>query len=45
MNFNKLISACIATAMLASCQNASDPYMTLETKTLTLEAEGGSASV
>lgn len=45
MNFNKLITACIATAMLASCQNASDPYMTLETKTLSLEADGGTAAV
>lgn len=32
MNLNKLLWASTAIVALASCQTASDPYMTLETK-------------
>ena len=45
MNLNKLLSAGLAVFALASCQRASDPYMELETKLLTLEPEGGAAAV
>ena len=45
MNLRKLCSAGLAILALAACQKAADPYMTLETKTLTLEPEGGTATV
>ena len=34
----------LAIVALASCQTASDPYMTLETKSLSLEVDGGTAN-
>ena len=45
MNLNKLFWASTAIVALASCQTASDPYMTLETKSLSLEVDGGTATV
>ena len=45
MNLNKLLWASTAIVALASCQTASDPYMTLETKSLSLEVDGGTATV
>lgn len=45
MNLNKLLWASAAIVALASCQTASDPYMTLETKSLSLEVDGGTATV
>lgn len=45
MNLKKLLSASLAIVALASCQTASDPYMELETKLLTLDSEGGTATV
>lgn len=45
MNLNKLLSAGLALLALASCQQASDPYMELEAKSLVLEPEGGTATV
>ena len=45
MNLNKLLSAGLAFFALVSCQQASDPYMELGTKLLTLEPEGGTATV
>lgn len=45
MNFRNLFTAGLAILALAACQKAADPYMTLETKTLTLEPEGGTATV
>lgn len=45
MNLNQLLSAGVALLVLASCQSVSDPYMELETKQLSLDAEGGAATV
>ena len=45
MNLKKLLSASLAIVALASCQTASDPYMELETKLLTLDSDGGTATV
>lgn len=45
MNLKKLLLAALAPAFLASCQHSGDPYMTLATKTLSAEAEGGTLTV
>ena len=45
MNLNKLLAAGLAIFALASCHQASDPYMELETKLLSLDSEGGAATV
>lgn len=45
MNLNKLFAAGLAIFALASCHQASDPYMELETKLLSLDSEGGTATV
>ena len=44
MNLKKLLYACLPLAVLASCSEA-DPYMTLASKTLDVEAEGGTYTV
>lgn len=41
MNLKKLLFVGVSLALLASCKESDDPYMTLTTKTLTVEAEGG----
>ncbi len=41
MKLKMLLSAGLSLALLASCQDAKEPYMTLETKTLEVEAKGG----
>lgn len=45
MNPAKLFQVCVAMLLLASCQDASDPYMTLETKILPFGQEGGTKTV
>lgn len=45
MNLTKLLPAGLAALVLAACQKAPEPYMTLETKTLALEQAGGTAVV
>lgn len=45
MNLKKLLPPALALALLASCQHSEDPYMTLETKTLSAEAAGGTLTV
>lgn len=45
MNFDKLFAAGLAIFALASCRQAPDPYMELETKLLSLDSEGGKAAV
>ncbi len=45
MNPEKLLSAGLAILALASCQRAADPYLELETKSLSFESGGGTATV
>ncbi len=45
MNLNKFLSAGLAILSFVSCQQASDPYMELETKLLSIEPKGGTATV
>ena len=41
MNLKMLLFASVSLVLFASCHNSDDPYMTLATKTLDVEAEGG----
>lgn len=41
MNLKMLLFASVLLVVFASCHNSDDPYMTLDTKTLAVEAEGG----
>lgn len=41
MNLKTLLLASVSLMLSASCQHADDPYMTLATNTLDVEAEGG----
>lgn len=45
MKTTKFFSAALALIALAACQKTEDPFMTLETKELAVEAEGGSVDV
>lgn len=45
MNLKTLLLASVLLVLLASCQNTEDPYMTLATNTLNVEAEGGAFTV
>lgn len=45
MKPTKLLLAGLVALVLAACQKAPEPYMTLETKTLALEQDGGTAVV
>ena len=44
MNLKMLLFASVSLVLFASCHNSDDPYMTLATKTLDVEAEGGPVS-
>ena len=41
MNLKMLLFASVSLVLFASCHNSDEPYMTLATKTLDVEAEGG----
>ena len=41
MNLKMLLFASVSLVLFASCHNSDDPYMTLATKTLDVEAEVG----
>ena len=45
MKTTKFFSAALALIALAACQKTEDPFMTLETKELAVEAKGGSVDV
>ena len=45
MKTTRFFSAALALIALAACQKTEDPFMTLETKELTVEAGGGSVDV
>ena len=40
MNLKMLLFASVSLVLFASCHNSDEPYMTLATKTLDVEAEG-----
>ena len=41
MNLKMLLFASVSLVIFASCHDSDTPYMTLATKTLVVEAEGG----